>query len=519
MEDVILDKHCRSTTYCDVSCLATGGYASTELNKCQTSPHVVGALSINNPANKSRHSLPYICKKVAAGSRHTLFLMIHCRKAGIGSDSKKRTKVMMSGLNQGLLCEEEGYSDPVDIHFEDNFKPVDVTAGRGVSFVVDRYGNVFSFGLGQYGVLGHGNEETNQVPRQIGSLLRQRVKKVCVGDFHAAAVTYTGKIFTWGRNHRGQLGRGFESDSCECVPAMVAEFAEQRYFVSDIACGDQHCVAIVTIMKQNGTELSMVYAWGDDTNLQIGSCDTRTRSTPNEIRWLTKFLTSKLDGAAPYQIAAGGGHNLLLTSGLGRVVSWGAGGYGQLGHGDSWDCAYPRVIKDLVGVISVHAGKRHSAAIVQKPSVENEERKKKKRDRLLGIAAEASIDTQNTTAPSLTRSYSSFTSPPSSPSRKSYSRANRRRLQKEAPKEIQDDEHPREHVDVLVWGYNSYGELGLGDLKIRMIPTRVTALQSARARTLSLGDRHSVVVTDHVPMLTREVPDLKPFFDILKVSK
>lgn len=29
--------------------------------------------------------------------------------------------------------------------------------------------------------------------------------------------------------------------------------------------------------------------------------------------------------------------------------------------------------------------------------------------------------------------------------------------------------------------------------------------------------RHTIAITDHVPMLVKDVPDLKPFFDILKV--
>lgn len=82
---------------------------------------------------------------------------------------------------------------------------------------------------------------------------------------------------------------------------------------------------------------------------------------------------------------------------------------------------------------------------------------------------------------------------------------------------IDDGERPRAHKDVYMWGYNAYGELGLGDNKIRLTPTLVTALAYARVHSLSLGDRHTLCVTDHVPMLVKDVPDLKPFFDIIKV--
>lgn len=56
-----------------------------------------------------------------------------------------------------------------------------------------------SWGLARYGVLGHGDEESSQVPRQIQGLLRQRVRLVSAGAFHAVAVTYHGKLWAWGR--------------------------------------------------------------------------------------------------------------------------------------------------------------------------------------------------------------------------------------------------------------------------------------------------------------------------------
>ena len=149
---------------------------------------------------KRRNSLPYLCKKAAAGSRHSIFLMIHCRKvADKRSADRRRKKVMITGLNQGVLCEEEGYSTPVDLFIEEEFYPVDVEAGLGCSFVLDKFGNVYSFGMGRYGVLGHGDEETSQIPRQIHGLLKERVRLVSAGDFHVVALTYHGKLYSWGR--------------------------------------------------------------------------------------------------------------------------------------------------------------------------------------------------------------------------------------------------------------------------------------------------------------------------------
>lgn len=94
-----------------------------------------------------------------------------------------------------------------------------VAAGSGTSFVVTKIGNVFSFGVGRYGVLGHGDDISIQTPRQILSLSRHRVQSigksmltllyivwlmcVCIvaaGHAHALCVTYQGRLLAWGRN-------------------------------------------------------------------------------------------------------------------------------------------------------------------------------------------------------------------------------------------------------------------------------------------------------------------------------
>jgi len=114
---------------------------------------------------------------------------------------------MITGLNQQGLCEEPGFQKPTEVHWRDADElPTFVCAGFGCSFIVSHLGNVYSFGNGRYGVLGHGDCATNQVPRQIMSLNRQHIKLVAAGSFHVAAMNFSNVVFTWGRNNCGQLG-------------------------------------------------------------------------------------------------------------------------------------------------------------------------------------------------------------------------------------------------------------------------------------------------------------------------
>ena len=69
--------------------------------------------------------------------------------------------------------------------------------------------------------------------------------------------------------------------------------------------------------------------------------------------------------------------------------------------------------------------------------------------------------------------------------------------------------------EIFSWGYNGYGELGLGDCNIRLQPTIITGMGRARPLQITCGDRHSVVITSHKPMFAREEPDLKDYFGVL----
>ncbi|XP_066525210.1 RCC1 domain-containing protein 1 isoform X2 [Hoplias malabaricus] len=59
--------------------------------------------------------------------------------------------------------------------------------------------------------------------------------KVSCGSRHTAAVTSTGNLYTWGWGHYGQLGHGSKCSSDE--PKVVEYFSNGAMFVEDVVCG------------------------------------------------------------------------------------------------------------------------------------------------------------------------------------------------------------------------------------------------------------------------------------------
>lgn len=67
---------------------------------------------------------------------------------------------------------------------------------------------VFSWGEGDDGKLGHGNRLTLEKPRLIESLKSKRVRDIACGSSHSAAITSSGELYTWGLGEYGRLGHG-----------------------------------------------------------------------------------------------------------------------------------------------------------------------------------------------------------------------------------------------------------------------------------------------------------------------
>jgi hypothetical protein len=283
-------------------------------------------------------------------------------KDRFATDNRRKFRVMMTGSNQRGLCEEPGFAKPVDLRWEKDEEPVDIAAGNGISYIVTRTGDMFSWGNGRYGALGHGDEETTQIPRQITALKKVTLKRIACGYYHAIATSEQGLLFSWGRNNKGQLSRGFESPF-ECVPDKVSGFDWEKDAPLDVACGAEHTLAIMSKKSNDGTTKILVYAWGDESRGQLGSGDAHARFKPQENRWVTKFCQK--NSFHPQHVTCGAYHNLMLTS-TNQLVTWGAGDYGQLGHGTMWDDPAPNLISDLKGVTHVAGGARHSVAAASK---------------------------------------------------------------------------------------------------------------------------------------------------------
>lgn len=230
-----------------------------------------------------------------------------------------------------------------------------IACGAWHTAVVTSAGQLFTFGDGTFGVLGHGDRRSVSTPREVESLKGLHTVRAACGVWHTAAVVEvmvgssnssncsSGKLFTWGDGDKGRLGHGDKEP--KLVPTCVAALVEPTF--CRVACGHSLTVALTT----SGD----VYTMGSAVYGQLGNPQADGKLP---VRVGGKLLKNIVE------IACGAYHVAVLTSRT-EVYTWGKGANGRLGHGDIDDRNVPSLVEALKDkqVKSIACGTNFTAAI------------------------------------------------------------------------------------------------------------------------------------------------------------
>ncbi|XP_019177516.1 PREDICTED: uncharacterized protein LOC109172733 [Ipomoea nil] len=243
----------------------------------------------------------------------------------------------------------------------DGVKISSVACGEWHTAMVSTSGQLFTYGDGTFGALGHGNNKSVVYPKEVKSLEGLRVKSVACGSWHTAAIVEimaghfesnnsVGKLFTWGDGDKGRLGHSDQDN--RLVPTCVARLVEQDFV--QVSCGR----TLTVVLSSTGK----VYTVGSAVHGQMGSPQAKDKSIT--------VVQGKLRDEFVREISAGSYHVSALTS-KGNVYAWGKGGNGQLGLGDRKDRSSPTLVDALRDrqVEHIRCGPSSTAAICLHKSI------------------------------------------------------------------------------------------------------------------------------------------------------
>ncbi|NXC08196.1 RPGR regulator, partial [Orthonyx spaldingii] len=130
---------------------------------------------------------------------------------------------------------------------------VNKVACGGEHTVVLTETDVYTFGLGQYGQLGHGTFVfESSVPKSVKHLKRHKICNIACGENHTAVIAENGLMFTFGDGRHGKLGFGEESFTNLFDPTLCYNFL--KFTVLLVACGGCHML-VFAAPRPKGSEV------------------------------------------------------------------------------------------------------------------------------------------------------------------------------------------------------------------------------------------------------------------------
>eukprot|EP00096_Caligus_rogercresseyi_P005963 TRINITY_DN22061_c0_g1_i1.p1 TRINITY_DN22061_c0_g1~~TRINITY_DN22061_c0_g1_i1.p1 ORF type:complete len:496 (+),score=112.53 TRINITY_DN22061_c0_g1_i1:91-1488(+) len=277
----------------------------------------------------------YVVKKVAvhSGGKHAMALTVDGRvfSWGEGDDGK---------LGH---CSRAPVPKPRLIEALKSKRVRDIACGSSHSAAISSNGELYTWGCGEYGRLGHGDNVTQMRPKQVKALAGKRVIQVACGsrDAQTLALTDDGMVYSWGDGDFGKLGRG-GSEGCN-KPQNVEKLNGTG--VCQIECGAQFSLAL----SRNG----LVWTWGKGDYFRLGHGADQHIRKPSVVECLR--------GKKIVHVAVGALHCLAVTD-LGQVYAWGDNDHGQQGNGTTTVNRKPDLVHELDGhrICRVACGSSHS---------------------------------------------------------------------------------------------------------------------------------------------------------------
>lgn len=273
--------------------------------------------------------------------------------------------------------------------------------------------------------------------------------KISAGDDYSVALTAKGRVWSWGRNSNGQLGDGSTTPLSSPVPLSgVPEMAD----IVEIRTGGYFTVALDKEGK--------LWGWGTNGDRQISKNATSRFLTPTRIH---------LPGPIS-RIACGTDHVLALGRD-GRIWAWGRNSNGQLGQGNSNTISGFVEVNRPVGmgfVTSLSAGGSSSYAVDVTGKMWS-----------WGFNGNGRLGDGTSTKRELPVAVD---------------------VSNGVPK-VDSISAGRDHVlalgvdgSIWSWGYNGYGQLGLGNTTSVNKPAKIMAGLTT-AVSLTAGSNHSLAVS------------------------
>nr|WP_259465317.1 InlB B-repeat-containing protein [Bifidobacterium sp. wkB344] len=298
-------------------------------NGTRNSPVPVRVRDPNSPTDTNKGLK---VTQVSGGGEHAL---------AVGSDGYAYA---WGRSNSGQLGNNGTRNSPVPVRVRDPNSPTDTNKGLKVtqvsgggehSLALGSDGYAYAWGANTFGWLGNNSYMDSAFPVRVrdpsspnDTSKGLKAVQVSAGDDHSLAVGTDGYAYAWGYNGSGQLGINIiDSFSNSPFPVHVRDparptDASEGLKATQVSGGFNHSLAL-------GSD-GYAYAWGDNSNGQLGKNTTSNAPVPVRVRDPDN-PSDESKGLKTTQVSGGGDHSLAVGSD-GNAWAWGSNSNGQLGN-------------------------------------------------------------------------------------------------------------------------------------------------------------------------------------------
>ncbi|XP_035520693.1 probable E3 ubiquitin-protein ligase HERC3 [Morone saxatilis] len=151
---------------------------------------------------------------------------------------------------------------PTSVHCLNMKKSVHISCGKDHTAILTKEGAVFTFGSGKCGQLGHNSSRDELRPRLVAELWGAKVNKVACGRHHTLVLTNSKRIYSFGCGEQGQLGHGEESHPSVPLPVQMPQDTTNGLIIRNIYAGGNcsfaTCTSIQDVQELNTDSVNNV---------------------------------------------------------------------------------------------------------------------------------------------------------------------------------------------------------------------------------------------------------------------
>ncbi|XP_070764277.1 probable E3 ubiquitin-protein ligase HERC3 [Enoplosus armatus] len=146
---------------------------------------------------------------------------------------------------------------PTPVRCLNTKKSVRISCGEEHTAILTKTGAVFTFGSGQYGQLGHNSFSDEVRPRLVAELWGAKVIQIACGRHHTLVLTDSKRVYSFGCGEQGQLGHGEETHPSVPLPVQLPQDAAGDPKIRNIFAGGNCSFATCTSNEEAHEESSV----------------------------------------------------------------------------------------------------------------------------------------------------------------------------------------------------------------------------------------------------------------------